>query len=207
MKFTKQTLSVLAIAAFFLMAVASKVNKIHGNAFSSETKPEKKEEANYVVLNDGTRVTGKKIIIKNGLFSKSLIRIDDQDFKFGEVDGYMQNGTYQKKKGNGFMVRLVHGKINIYRDSYTSTNTSTDRNGRMSTSSNIHYIHYAQRGENGPMFTIANQKDIKEAVSDCPLAVELASLSNGKMRRAIRSNRRYLNEIFEIYNNDCKPLR
>ena len=207
MKSKKQVLSILTIIAFFLMAIASKVNKIHGNAFSSEANPEGKVSVNYVVLNDGSHVTGKSISWKAGAFTKDEIRIDDHKFKLGDVHGYMQNGTYWKRSGNHFMVRLVHGKLNVYRDSYQTTNTTTDANGRMRTNTVTHYVHYAERGENGPMTRLDNQKDIQNAVSGCPLAVELASLSDKKMRKAIRANRRYLNEIFEIYNNDCKPLR
>ncbi|MEO6674260.1 MAG: hypothetical protein ABIN93_12580 [Ginsengibacter sp.] len=208
MKFKKQALSLLTIAAFFLIAIASKVNKIQGNAFSGEAKPEDKAETNYVVLNDGSHVTGHKIAWKTGTLVKDQIRIDDQKFKLAEVQGYMENGTYWKKSGNNFMVRLVHGKLNVYRDSYQSTVTSSSpTNGRMTTHTVTHYSHYLERGENGPMSTLANQKDIKEAVGDCPLAVELASLSDKKMRKAIRANKRYLNEIFEVYNNDCKAVR
>jgi hypothetical protein len=207
MKLKKQTLSAIAVAIFFMLAVASKVNKIHGSAFSGEAKSEDKENVNYLALNDGSHVTGKSISWKSGAFTKDEIRIDDQKFKLNDVRGYMQNGTYWKRTGNHFMVRLVHGKLNVYRDSYQTTSTTTDPNGRMRTTTVTHYVHYVEHGENGPMSTLGNQKDIKEAVSGCPFAVELASLSDKKMRKAIRANKRYLNEIFEIYNNDCKPLR
>jgi len=199
MKFTKQTLSVLAIAAFFLMAVASTTVKIQTNQFSSKTAPEDKVESTYLVLNDGSHVTGKKITWTAGVILKDQIKIDNQKFKFAEVRGYMQNGIYRKRSGSDFLDRLVHGKINIYRDISHITTTSGH--------SNTPFIHYMQRGENGPLIIIANKKNIKEAVSDCPLSLELASLSDREMKKALKSNGRYLNEIFEVYNNDCKPLR
>ena len=60
-------------------------------------------------------------------------------------------------------------------------------------------------GDDGQMVNIAGQKDIKEMVKDCPLAVEMADLSNSKMRKAIKNDPNYLNSIFDVYNKGCKP--
>jgi hypothetical protein len=207
MKFRKHSLSVLAIVAFFFIAIASKVNKIHGNAFSTNVGIEEADERNYVVLHDGSRVIGSEIKKKSPLFGKTSIIIDDQKFPVKDVRGYMSEGMYWKNHGShGFMRRLVHGKLNVYQETYQVSETSTSTNGMMRTTSRTRYRHYVERGENGPLTLIANQKDIRKAVEGCPLAVEMANLPDRKIRRAIRANSHYLNEIFEIYNNDCKPI-
>ncbi len=56
------------------------------------------------------------------------------------------------------------------------------------------------------MVAMASQGDIEQLVSSCPLAVEMAHKSNHQIRKAIRKNRNYLNEIFDVYNSGCKPV-
>jgi len=203
----KNLLSVLVITVFVFLGLGSAVNKIHMGAFEYDTsKEEKSEQGNYIVKNDGTKVYGTKIKWKSGLFVKDRIGIDDHVFKINEVRGYQDGKTFYGRLGNEYIKRIVHGKINVYVDFTRETRTTTDATGHMHTSSYTRTDHYAQVGEDGELHEFGGQKAIRKLVADCPLAVQMASLSNHKMRRAIRKNRHYLNSIFETYNNDCKAV-
>jgi len=202
---SKQLLSIATICFFIFLALAS--NKIHYGAFNYSNQVEdKKDKRNYIEKEDGTRVYGEKITWKSGLLAKDQIQIDQEKFRIADVRGYRQGQTYYGRLNNEYIKRIVHGKINVYVKFSTVTETSFT-NGRTSTKSYTRTDHYAQRGDDGPMINIAGQKDIKKMVSDCPLAVQMADLSNRKMRKQIKRNRNYLNDIFETYNNNCKQLR
>jgi hypothetical protein len=205
----KNLLSVLCLIVFFLMATASAVNKIHYNAFKYSNRVEEpSEKGNYLVMNDGSRIYGTEINWQHGLLVKDLIKIDGQKYKINEVIGYRQGHVYYGRLKNDYIKRIVHGKVNVYVKFTEVTNTSTDRfTGSTRTRSYTRTDHYAQKGELGVMTGMAGQKEIKEVVSECPLAVEMANLSNAKMRKAIKADANYLNSIFETYNNDCKPVK
>ncbi|MGC4096123.1 MAG: hypothetical protein QM706_03315 [Nitrospira sp.] len=205
----KNGLSLLVIVAFTLLGLASKVNKIHVGAFEYNNPNETDlEKGNYLVKNDGTKVFGDKIKWKSGLFVKDRIGIDDQQFKISEIRGYKNENTYYGRLDNEYIKRIVHGsKLNVYVVFSTGTYMTTDSRGFSRTHTYERATHYAQRGEDGEMTVFAGQHDIKKLVADCPLAVQMASLSDRKMRRAIRKDRHYLNSIFETYNNDCKPVQ
>ncbi len=195
----KHLFSLVIIAVFFLFAVASKVNKIHGGAFNTDIAPEPDKET-YVELLDGTRVYGSKISYQSGIILKDQVNIDGKKFKMKETRGYMYEGIYYGRFGGSYIKRIVHGKVNVYfREEWVQ---HTDSRGRMS--QRLSTFHYYQRGDDGDMLALAGQKDIKRAVADCPEAVKMADLSNGKMRKAIRKDYNYLNSIFELYNNECK---
>jgi hypothetical protein len=208
MKITKHFLSLITVACFFLLAVASKVNKIHYGAFSYNNHVEPNEDQDsYLVKNDGTKVYGKRVGYKNGLLNKKQIRIDDQEFKISEVRGYRMGQEYYGRIGNAYIKRIVHGKVNIYVQFTEVSSTSTDRNGFTHTRNYTRTDHYYQLGEAGELKAFGSQSDIKKIVADCPVAFEMADKSNSKIRKAIRKNSNYLNDIFEIYNNGCKPLK
>lgn len=205
---TRQLLSAAIVTLFLLMAIASKVNKIHYGAFNYNNMVEPaSEQGDYLELNDGTRIHGNKIKWKSGLLVKDQIQADDQKFKITEVKGYYQGGIYYGRLGKEYIKRIVHGKLNVYVQFTEVTTTSTDNNGYMRTRTYTRTDHYVQQGDDGKMMGCAGQEDIRKFVADCPLSVEMANLSNSKMRKAIRKNGNYLNEIFEVYNNDCKPVR
>ena len=201
----KQLLSFAVLFVFIFFAMASAVNKIHYNAFNYLNKVEEKSPENYLLKTDGTKVYGEKITWKSGMLVKDQIKIDDQKFAMDEIKGYMQKNIFYGKKGNEFIKRIVHGKINVYVQFTQVTSTNTNASGAMSTRSYTRTDHYAQMGDDGQMVNIAGQKDIKEMVKDCPLAVEMADLSNSKMRKAIKNDPNYLNSIFDVYNKGCKP--
>ena len=202
----KHLLSVATVVLFITLALASKVNKMHNNAFYYHNKVDSSEKGNYLLKHDGTKVFGDKIKWKGGLLSKEQVLIDDEKFLSKEIKGYFENGFFHKRFGNDFLKRIVHGKINVYVKFTEVSSHSVDRDGRTRYSHYTRADHYAQVGENGALTALGNEKDIQEMVKDCPLAVELASLKGSKMRKAIKKDRNYLNNIFETYNNGCKQV-
>lgn len=201
----KQLLSFTVLLVFIFLALASTVNKIHVNAFNYGNKVEEpSEKGNYLVKTDSTKIYGDKIGWKSGALVKDQVKIDDQSLGFSEVRGYMKDNVYYGKKGNEFIQRIVHGKINVYVQFTLVTSTSTNSRGAMSTRTYTRTDHYAQVGEDGEMIGLAGQKQIKQVVSDCPLAVSMADISDSEMRKAIKKDRNYLNSIFDVYNNGCK---
>ncbi len=75
---------------------------------------EKSIEGNYILMEDGSRIHGKKVTWKSGILAKDQVKIDDEKFPMRDVKGYMANNIFYIKKGNEFIKRIVHGKINIY---------------------------------------------------------------------------------------------
>lgn len=203
----KHLLSICCLLVFGLLAVSSKVNKIHMGAFNYGNRVEDpRETRNYLLLNDGTKIYGDKVKWQSGLLLKDRISIDDQKYKIPEVRGYFSNGTFYGRLKGDYIKRIVHGKLSVYVQFSMVTTTSTDHSGFTHTSTREVAYHYYQRGEDGVLTGLGGQEDIKQAVAGCQLAVDMASLSNRQMRKAIKRNRNYLNNIFETYNNDCQAL-
>jgi len=202
----KQLLSLLVVAVFGLLALASKVNKIHYGAFNYDNRIEEPSpQGNYLDLADGTRMYGKKVSWKSGLLVKDGVKIDDHKYKMNEVLGYYADGVYYTRQGNEYIKRIVRGKINIYVKFTEVTSTTTDARGFTRSRTYTRTDHYAQKGNDPKLLPVAGQSDMKALVADCPEAVAMADLSNRQMRRTIKKNRNYLNSIFEVYNRGCKP--
>jgi len=200
-------LSCCSLAVFMFLALASaSVNKIHYGAFNYGNRVEDPAEKNYVLMNDGTKIYGQKISWKSGTLTKDQVKIDDQKFKMKETRGYLEDGVFYARLGNVFIKRIVHGKVNVYVQFTDVTTMTTDSRGFSHTSSYIRTDQYAQKGDDALLVVIGNQEDMKKVVEDCPLSVEMCAISNSKMRKEIKKNRDYLNNIFDVYNNDCKPL-
>ena len=204
----KNLLSLMAVIVFVFLGLASAVNKMHYGAFNYNNKVEGKSgEGNYVVKNDGSKIYGKKVEWKSGLILKDQIRIDDQKFKISEIRGYRDGDEFFGRKGNEYIKRIVHGKVNVYVEFTQVSSTNTDSQGRMRTRNYTRTDQYGQIGEDGKMVVLAGQKEIRELLSDCPLAVEMASLSNSQTRKALKKNPNYLNSIFDVYNNNCTAAK
>ena len=203
----KNLFSIVAVAIFMLIATASKVNKIHMGAFNANNKVEGSAEKDefYLVKNDGTKIHGSKRRVRTGIFVKDHISMDDEKYPIPEIKGYMDKGVYYGRVGNRYIQRIVHGTINVYIQ-YDEVSNDTYINGRMSHSSYTRTTHFAQRGDDGAMHLLANETDIKKVVADCPASVEMIDMSSKKIRKAIKKNRNYLNDVFEIYNNGCKAV-
>jgi hypothetical protein len=207
MKNKKHILSLCCLSVFIFLALASRVNKLHYGAFYYGNRVEDPADTrNYIQMNDGKKIYGEKISWKAGLLVKDQIKIDDDKYKILDVRGYQDKQIYYGRLKKEYIQRIVHGKINVYVQFTQVTQTSTDHGGFSHTSTYTRTDHYAQRGETGPMVGFASQKDMKELVAGCPLAEEMCDKSNHQIRKAIRNNHTYLNDIFETYNNGCKPL-
>jgi len=203
----KNILSCCAVIVFACLALSSKVNKIHYGAFNYENRVEDPSETRtFLLMENGTKVYGEKVVWKSGILVKDQIRIDDQKFKIPEVRGYQVNGIFYGRLGNNYIKRIVHGAINVYVLFTDVTETSTDHSGFTHTHTYTRTDQYAQKGEDGPMIAIGGQDDIKKLVADCPISVEMCNKSNSQIRKAIKKNRNYLNNIFDVYNNGCKPV-
>ena len=202
---TRNFYTIVIAVLFMVIAAASSVKKIHCGAFSYNNTGEDRNEArDYVEKNDGTRIYGKSISWKTGLIVKDQIKIDDQKFRIKETRGYFSHGHYFGRAGSTYAERIVHGKLNVYYTEDMVTSTSTSSTGAMRMTTRNVCIHYVQIGDDGELTPIAGQKDIKRYVQSCPKAVEMIDKSNSRIRKAIRRNRNYLNEIFIIYNNGCQ---
>jgi hypothetical protein len=202
---SKQLLCICTLGLFIFLALAS--NKIHYGAFRYDNQVEdRSEKKNYIEKEDGSRIYGEKITWKSGLLAKDQIQIDKEKFKISDIRGYRQGQTYYGRLGNEYIKRIVRGKINVY-VKFSEVTSTTNENGRLKTSTYTRTDHYAQKGDGGTMTVFGGQNAIKKMVGDCPVALEMADLSNGKMRKRIKKNKNYLNEIFETYNNDCKAVR
>jgi hypothetical protein len=203
----KNLLSICCVCFFIFLSLASAVNKLHYGAFNYSNRVEDPtEKSNYLEKNDGTRVYGEKIKWKSGLLVKDQIQVDNEKFPISEVRGYRTGDKFYGRYHGEYIQRIVHGRINIYVMFTQVTTTSTDHSGFTHTSTRTRTDHFAQKGEDGPFVAFGGQDAMKELVKDCPLAVQMAGLSNKKIRKAIKKDKNYLNSIFEVYNNNCRPV-
>ena len=204
---TKHLFSGCVLIVFAFFALASRVNRIHMGAFNYSNRVEDSSDTrNYLMLNDGTKIYGDKVSWKSGMLVKDQIKIDDQKYKISEVKGYQKKQVLYGRLKNTYIQRIVHGRINVYVDFTNVTTTTPGPNGTMMTNNYVRTDHYSQQGEDGPLVVFANQTDIENLVSGCPLAVEMVHKSDRQLRKAIRHDRNYMNNIFNVYNNGCKPV-
>lgn len=202
----RHLLSFCILALFALLAAASaRINKIHCGAFNYHNVRESSGDRNYVELRDGRKVYGEDISWKTGLLVKDMIKVDGEKFPIRETRGYYRRGIYYGQLGTGYAKRIISGKLNVYYTENWVTVTSTNaRTGMTSSRERLVCTHYVQRGETGELEAIASQKDILKYVGDCPLSVDMIDRKDRDIRRAIKKNGNYLNDIFYIYNNGCR---
>ena len=162
---------------------------------------EKSEQGNYLLKNDGSKVYGKKIKGMYGLAVKDYISIDGQKFKPSEIIGYREGNFSYGRLHSNYAKRIVRGNINIYQTSEMRNETSSATN---ITRQYVRNSYYYQKGDNGELILFGD-KDIKELVKGCPKAEAMADKSSKELRKAVRNNLSYVNQIFEVYNKECKP--
>jgi len=205
-KRNQQLMSLAVMALFMLLAAGSaKINKIHCGAFNYYDKSEEASGRGYVLLRDGKKVYGDEISWKSGLVVKDQIKVDGEKFRIKDTRGYFYNGQYYGQVGANYAKRIISGKLNVYYTEEMVTVSSTNsRTGVTTFRERPSCFHYVQVGEDGDLVPLAGQKDIIRFVKDCPKAVALIDLKNGQIRKALRRNRNYLNDIFHIYNGGCR---
>ncbi len=200
---SKHFYSVIACAFFLIIAAASgKVNKISCGSFSQyNTGEDFSEKRNYVELVDGTKIYGERITWTGGLLPKDQIKIDGAKYAIKETRGYFKGGSYYGALKDGYAKRIVHGsRINVYYTEDMHSNTSIESDGRTKVTRSTVCLHYAQK-DNGPLEPIANKEDIQKLVADCPAAYALVDEKDKVIRKAIRKDPMYLNNVFITYNN------
>ncbi|MBI5857458.1 MAG: hypothetical protein HZB42_07385 [Sphingobacteriales bacterium] len=207
MKLKKNIISFMSVAVFvFLAAGSAKINKIHCGAFSYFNSSEEPGNGRgYVEMNDGKKIYGEEISWQTGLILKDLIKVDGEKIKIKDTRGYFKNGNYYGRIGGSYAKRIIHGKLNVYYTEGTVTVASTNsRTGVTTFRERPTCTHYVQVGDDGELNPIAGQKDIIKYVKDCPKAMEMIDKKDSQIRKAIRKNGSYLNDIFVIYNNGCR---
>ena len=201
----KNLASLCCVCVFVILAIGS--SPIAALNFNRETKVEEKStKGNYLVKDDGTLIFGKEIKWKSGVLTKDQIRIDDQKFEISEIRGYREGDVYYGRMGIQYIRRIVHGKINVYFNISEHSTPSTDRNGNTRWRTTYRTDHYTQKGETGPLKLISHQNDIKDLLKDCPLSVQMVDMKPSKLRKEIKKDMDYLNKVFEVYNNNCRPV-
>lgn len=198
----KQILSFITLGIFLLLAAGSAVNKFSSFSFGPTTQESKSGEY-YVELMNGQRIETDEMKIKGGIITKSVFKADGVTYPLTEVKAYMEDGTYHLRVGKHFAKRIIHGKINVYEQTYLTH--EYDNHTKMPKAVMATRYFY-QKADTGELIKMPGQKEVIEAVADCPVALEMADISVGKFNKARRRNRQYLNSIFETYNNDCMPL-
>ncbi len=196
--------SITVAVVFIYLAIASSVNKMQPGSFNhGHMVEEKSDKGNYILKNDGTKIYGAKIFYKSGLLTKNEVHVDEERFKISDVIGYRSGSKFYGRHKTDYIPRIIHGKINVYILTVNESEVIRE-NGHTRTVHTTRIYSYAQRGDLGEMISFKNQEDMKKLLSDCPKSVEMVDLSNSKLRKAIKQNRNYLNEVFDIYNNGCK---
>jgi hypothetical protein len=160
--------------------------------FNYRNTREAEASNNYVLLKDGTKITGDKLET-GGMISGWHAEINGTKYKFKELKGFMRRGYYYEIFNGVSYERLVQGKINIFRLQYTSDHRT-------------HCSFYYQEGNNGKVVMFYYRKELLKLIGDCPMAYELANIKNSTLNQSLRADPNYLNKVVEIYNNGCSPI-
>jgi len=205
----KNVLSLLIVCGFILTALGSKVVGLKLNTFHIVFNPrdfdnETSEKGNYIILNGGSFVYGEKITYSTGIIGKGNVKVDGQKYEYPDVVAMFVGNTYFRKIGKEFANRVMHGRINIYLLTETRTQTTRSVSGAMETRTTSVNRYFAQKGETGSIVPIMSSEDLRALVADCPKSREMVQLTDKQLRKAVRKNRSYLNDLIRTYNNDCK---
>lgn len=202
----KHLFSVLILGFFLFLASASKVNKFILQNFSNDLR---EGSTDIVEMIDGRIIeTGTMKVVTQAY--RPQVWIDGEKIPMKDVKGFRRNGVYYlQTKKYGSVRRVVQGVINIYERDYVDKATSKSQGPNPMTFEHKldRTVYLIEKNNSGEVDFLMNQKDIIAAVQDCPLAVQMADLKNSELAKQLKKNKRYLNEIFEVYNNGCKPLR
>ncbi|HEX2627404.1 MAG TPA: hypothetical protein VHM26_00280 [Chitinophagaceae bacterium] len=210
MKKNKRSLSLIVIASFALFALISCKGGQLTYASFTHSSPDAggSDSSNYVIKKDGTKIFGKELAHRRttGVLGSSSAILDGKKYVSPELRGFKLPGEYYGSvKGGGFGRRIIHGKLNVY-TIVTAKSMKTGAYGLSSYNYNVTQYFY-QRGEDGEIREFKKYSEIKDLVSDCPLAVSMLEKGKKEIKHAIKADNNYLNRVFEIYNNDCKPVK
>lgn len=205
-KALKQLLSICSLAFFIIIAIASAANKLsHIPYDATKNLEDTSETSGYLLKNDGTKVYGNKVKWQSGIILKDQVSIDGQKFKMSEIKEFSAGGYYARVKTD-FVKRVIQGKINVYAYYISTTSTTFDSKGNMRMRTFIPEGQFLQKGEGNELVLVTDVATIKNAVADCPLALQMIDISNSKLKKNIKKDNSYLRKVIDVYNNNCKPL-
>lgn len=182
--FNNKVLPVLFIAVLLTFASACKI--AFGAVFREKgiILPVCKEPGAFIIKTDGTKLTGSKVEMP--LFGK--IRIDDQQCPNSEIKAYQSDSLYYLKRKGKYLVRILHGKLNLYLDESSSWEKR---------------LFYTQIGEDGELERISTWPQLLELISDCPEVHKKLDQPYLELKRKIKDNAFYITELLMEYNETC----
>jgi hypothetical protein len=163
------------------------------------------EEQSYVELKDGKKVYGNDISWQTGSLVKNVIKVNGTVYNIDDTRGYFSKGIYYHRYKSEYIKRIIHGKLNVYGTQETASESYTTGLGRQSSRMISRCDYFVQVGDEGELNPITSQKEVARYVKDCPEAVEMAGKKDVYfVKPGGKAEKRYLNEVFELYNNGCK---
>lgn len=148
----------------------------------------------YVDLNDGQRIYGDKVDVGGNGFKIKII-VNHVKYNLDEVKD-LQRGdeVYYTVFGRELFQTIVKGeKVGVYARSMSLSGSSG--------SSSVKKLYYSKNGKLTPLQSL---KDVSNAIGDCNATQSVNSLTNDDLKKETKENDRFLNELFEKYNKDCK---
>jgi hypothetical protein len=202
----KNLISLCCICFFIILAIgSSSTAALNSSSFNLRNKVEDRTvKGNYLVTNEGTKISGKEIRWKSGFLTKDQIIIDGEKYKMADIKGYREDDIYYERLGIEYIRRIVHGKINLYYTTVIINSQDRDHASNISHRSRTRYDYYIQKGDDGPLKLMRDMNDVKIELGDCPLALQMVDMKPSKLRKEIKNDHDYLNKAFEVYNNNCK---
>jgi hypothetical protein len=186
-------LSALAVLIFSAFAIASVTVKTAGtnNFLMTPQGEEEKDSSIYIVKNDGSRVYGKNIYIKDGSLLGKGILLDDVKYPISEIVSYWDGrfNAFCLKKWGFFIIRIVHGRINVYYKKKINNDPKYSWNEMI--------IFFAQKDNSDDMPVISDTKDVRKLVSDCPEALAMLDDKN------FEPSNGGFTKVFMLYNSKC----
>lgn len=182
--FNNKALPVLFIAVLLTFASACNVNFRAVFLEKGIILPVCKEPGAFIIKTDGTKLTGNKVEMP--LFGK--IRIDDQQCPNSEIKAYQSDNVYYLKHKGKYLLRILHGKLNLYLDE----NSSWEKR-----------LFYTQIGEDGELKRISTWPQLLELISDCPKIHKKLDRPYVELKKIIRDNVFYVSQVLMEYNETC----
>jgi hypothetical protein len=157
----------------------------------------KSSEENFVEFSNGEKIHGKTIVWATGLLAKHEIEVDKKRYRIKETIRLLVNGISYYRVGNRYAKQIIKGTSNLY---FLETfGNSPGPNGSSMRTQGCRY--FVQSGENGDLKELMKIKDFKKYVSKCSESAKMLNKSNAEIRKEIRKNNSFLNNVFIVY---CK---
>lgn len=173
--------------------------------YTNEEKKMKLENETFLLIkNDGQKISGQSL----KLLPKSLIKIDDQEFKVIDVSAYQNKTAYFVKFGTPenyvWTKQLKRGKINLYY--YDVVTRKSYYNGSKYVNDDKTDTHFVF-SKNGEQLQELSITDIAERLKDNVNAFNKFKATFGEkdkkiFGRALQNHPKVLFESIDIYNGN-----